>query len=501
MRLFVAAATRGAVLAGGCLLVAPRLPADLPGSGGESKGREGGGVERCGELASLEGKEMIALLVWLAVVLWLLLVGFGVLQRSHVLEGCGAALSTTLALMAGLLVLHLVLQALWWLGIEWSPPVLWSVVGLMGASLAVLLYRGWVSSPESREVSTWSAWDWLSLASVLSFAVAAAGLRSTISDFVYHWGLKAHRFFEVQTLDLEYLARAENAYAHPDYPNLLPEVFAFSAILSGRFEPRVLLLWSSVFLALTVWLIRDALRARLESTAHASLATAAIACGLSAFSIGYYQAGGADWPFALGLLCGALLVERAHSASELAVGVCAAFVAATKIEGLPLALLLIGLFSLRRRRVLFSRPWSAVLARSGWLLGPTALVVGSWAFQVQRYGLLQPGNLAAPNLTNAREMAAGIWYSVTLQQWFGLPFLLILLPLLVLSRPSRWLAAIVGLQLSVYIALYLSTPLDTHFLVITSFPRLLLHLMPAFLLALFQWLAEPAQTGSSAAVT
>jgi hypothetical protein len=60
---------------------------------------------------------------------------------------------------------------------------------------------------------------------------------------------------------------------------------------------------------------------------------------------------------------------------------------------------------------------------------------------------------------------------------------LLTLPLLLLVRRTRPVAAVAGLQLLFYLWIYFSAPLDTEFQVISSFPRLAMHLVPAVILA------------------
>ncbi len=69
------------------------------------------------------------------------------------------------------------------------------------------------------------------------------------------------------------------------------------------------------------------------------------------------------------------------------------------------------------------------------------------------------------------------------QGWSGFAYGLLLLPLLFLDRRLRALAAVVSLQLLFYLYVYLSVRIDAVTLVNSSFPRLLLHLLPAVLTA------------------
>jgi hypothetical protein len=73
------------------------------------------------------------------------------------------------------------------------------------------------------------------LAALAVFALVSATLWITTPDWIFHWGLKAHRFYLQQGIDYAYLARPWNWTIHPDYPNLFPELLATSAHLARGF--------------------------------------------------------------------------------------------------------------------------------------------------------------------------------------------------------------------------------------------------------------------------
>jgi hypothetical protein len=226
-----------------------------------------------------------------------------------------------------------------------------------------------------------------------------------------------------------------------------------------------------------------------EPAATRQLALPALVLGLAAFCIGYYQAGSADLPFALALLLGAsALSEPRAGPAALRAGLAAAFAAALKIEGPPFAAILLALVALRHGRELWRRPRLLALAAV-----PAALVIAPWAYLLARHDLYQPTNSAglAVALDPARlvTIAAHAWRVLLLPQWHGGPLLLLALPLLLLARGSRWIAALCGLQLAFYLYVYASAPLEPGFFVLSSFPRLVLHVLPAAGLAAFAALA------------
>jgi hypothetical protein len=84
------------------------------------------------------------------------------------------------------------------------------------------------------------------------------------------------------------------------------------------------------------------------------------------------------------------------------------------------------------------------------------------------------------------------------QGWSGFAYGLLLLPLLFLDRRLRALAAVVSLQLLFYLYVYLSVRIEAVTLVRSSFPRLVLHLLPAVLTAAVVALDRPAARGFTA---
>jgi hypothetical protein len=404
-------------------------------------------------------------------------------------------LSKTEELVAGLLLLHFLLQGLDLVGVTWHPFLLGGC-GLAAMAAWIWERRG---QPTKRATSqpataTVGIGDAIAAIAVAAFALACWFLRSPFSDFVYHWGLKAKRFFLHRGTDFEFLARDANGYLHPDYPNLWPELFAVPAILSGRFFEPALLSLTAVFLALLALVLRAELRRVLEPAATRQLALPALVLGLTAFCIGYYQAGSADLPFALAVLLGAsALAEPRVGPAALRAGLAAAFAAALKIEGPPFAGILLALVALRHGRELWRRPRLLALA-----IVPAALVITPWAYLLVRHDLYQPTNsagLAALDPARLLTIAANAWRVLLLPQWHGLPLLLLFLPLLLLARSSRWIAALCGFQLAFYLYVYASAPLEPGFFVLSSFPRLVLHVLPAVGLATFAALAALAALG------
>jgi hypothetical protein len=378
--------------------------------------------------------------------------------------------------LAGMVLFHLGATLLDLTGLGWSVAKLGIVLGVL-AVLAVLR-----KAPESarRRFPSDLGWgDETALLAVAVFALLALTLWVTTSDFVFHWGIKGHRYFLARGVDYAELARSWGWAIHPDYPNLLPELYAASALAAGRFDPPALMLWSVFFFLLMLAAAREALRGAEPFVRQAGIAL--LAAALAAFALRSQMAGGADWMPALALVAAIpALSRRPDAAGDLQIGVIAAFAAAAKIEGVMLAGLL-GLAQLARRPAAGTRLGLGRLLRLGTL---PALVVLPWWIQVRRYHLFTV--LSTGGLTWERAKIAGpaVLDALNNPAWHGFSWVLLLLPLLALRRATRPLACVIGGQLAFYLWIYLVAAFDTTYYVAMSFPRLLFHLVPALMVSL-----------------
>lgn len=413
----------------------------------------------------------------LGVVVWMVLcAAFTACGRLLVGELSSApALATAVHWMAGSVAWHLGLQALDLAGVAWSQVLL--------AVAALLLLALRVAAAPSRRVLDWRPWA-LALPFGALFGWGAVTLRATSSDFVYHWGIKGKRFAEVRGIDWDYLRLPENGFAHPDYPMLVSEQFASLAILAGSWDDRAQLLWSLTAFALLVHCVFGLLLRAFTQSWVGVAAGCGLAGSLTAFCLGYFQAGSADLHIALPLLVGAGLLAAARRdperlAQELmpAVGAVAAFAASSKVEGIPFAFGALGLCWWLRRRSTPTRAF--VLAAL-----PTLLAVLPWWLLASHYELFQPTNLGTPNPFRWPIVQGEILRQLSVAEWFGLPWLLVLSPLLLLSRRSRAFGLVAGAQLALFLYVYVAAPVDPVFWIESSFPRALLQILPTAVVGL-----------------
>ena len=393
------------------------------------------------------------------------------------------------AWMAGGVALHLLLQSLDAVGVSWSRGAILAALALAALASASLPRR----RGERPAIGGGARLLLVLVPFAAIFVWAAWTLRATASDFVYHWGIKGHRFALHAGIDWAYLELPENGFAHPDYPMLVSEQFAATAVLGGGFAEPVLMLWSVVALLL---LLAVAGRLLLEAAPRglALAATVGLAGFLTAFSAAYFLAGGADLHIALALLGGAGLLTLAGARNSAegwvrvgrSVGWVAAFAAASKIEGIPFAIGLVCLWLWCRVRASGTRPGAGELMA---VLAPPVLVVSSWWALARQHQLFQPSNLGAPDFRSLPVVQEQLLAQLSLDEWHGLPWLALLLPLLLLRSRSRPFGLIAGGQLTLFAFVYVSAPFDPVFWIVSSFPRALAQFLPTAVVGLFILLA------------
>jgi len=429
-------------------------------------------------------------LAFFVLALLLLLVGRGFRQLLPTVDR-GAAHGVVLSFLAGAVAWHLLLQTLTLVGVPWRRTVL-------AAGLLLLLglprwwkrrsssRRGeWEHRPQLRATTLSIGWgDGIAALAVLVFALLAPSLWITTPDFVYHWGLKGEHAFLARGIDSAWLGRPWNWSLHPDYPHLLPILYASTARLALRFDASTLQLWSALFLGGIVLAARAALKAAGIGRGAVQGGVALVGLAVASYSIGYLMAGGAEGMMALALAAAlpTLLTpgEQLGWGADVEIGLAAAFAAASKIEGVPLAAILLGVHLLRRLRGGVRTAAQATLAAAG----PALAVILPWFFLARRYHLFQPTNAGPFDLARGRVILPAMLDAMNAPELHGLPWVVALLPLLALVGRTRPLAAVLGAQLAFYVWVYFASVLEPRFYVLSNFARLLFHLLPAVLVGL-----------------
>jgi hypothetical protein len=390
------------------------------------------------------------------------------------------------AFVAGAVLLHLLLSALDTIGLRWSAAIV--IVPLL---LAAAL--GW--RPTRVVASAGPGWgDLLALGAVLVFAALAWTLWITFPDFIYHWGLKAHHDLLAGHVDYAFLAKPDHWAIHPDYPSLFPELLATTALVGGGWDERALLLGSPLLLLLVLVAVRELLVVEGVSSFRRNTVVALLAFTLAAFAVANLMAGAADWLLVLALV-GAMpaLLASPSNAADLQLGLCAALAVASKQEGVVMAAALVAVQLVRHRRTRLPIGWLSGAA----LVALPASIFAYHAARVAQHHLLQPYDKAVPSAARIGAVLLAMGNSLVSPVWSGLALLLLVLPFLVLARPLRPFVAVASLQLFAYVVVCAGQPSDEQasFLVLTTFTRIVLQLLPATLAAAaVAWLGTPRET-------
>ncbi|MEP6743927.1 MAG: hypothetical protein ABJB33_00380, partial [Gemmatimonadota bacterium] len=310
----------------------------------------------------------------------------------------------------------------------------------------------------------------LTLVFVLLTAYGVMTARESAGDLHFFWGPKAVRFFRAGGIDAAYLRQSDYQPAHPDYPPLIPLLYAWShSLSSGSFSWWGAVAATLLFLFGGVFLIHGA-----SGDGPGTLLAAAT---LSyAYAIGF-AAGGADPPLiffeTLALVALTFLENERGSDILAAIGLCGA--AWTKIEGATFAIaVLLALLLVRR-------DWKRAL-RIG---APAAVLLGSWVVFVKVARLLELYRGAAMDvywetlLPTLRTMARTATYDL-----YALPWLVpIVLLVLGKNRRAATLPVVVAmLTTGVAVFFYIHLP-DPTWWILASAQRVLLTPLVALLIA------------------
>jgi hypothetical protein len=377
--------------------------------------------------------------VWLACFVAFPLVGAPLLKHPA-FRRFGFACRVALAGGAGMVIVSWTMTVFALAGVRWGPSLL-----LVSVAIAVALRLALRSSPsphggegggEGRTATTISAVSITSLSILAAFAATLAA-RATSLDLLLFWGPKAQQFAAARTIDAAFLSAPDLEYLHVYYPPLVTNVFAFGAMIAGRFPWGAATLTFPILLAATAVGLAGVLGMQGRRSAALST-TALIVAALSLLGIHASVAGNAE-PFLLfyETLALALLLTPVGRSSpgQLLAGLFLGGAAASKVEGLPFlaatVLLFIVIEPAARRAV------GSTLAR---LLGPAVLSVGTWlAFGAARelfYGYRGYGNYFEIHWEHFSNVLSGLG-SALWNAGYALPFLVPLIVFLATRGKTR----------------------------------------------------------------
>src|SRR5258705_3385137 len=118
--------------------------------------------------------------------------------------------------------------------LPWSRPFVIGAIILECGALAPLLFRRY--RPAGKIAG--SPLDIITLIFIAGYARFATMAPPVEIDFICIWGLKAQKFLVAHGIDWNFLAQPFNAFAHADYPILVPLAYDFQAIVAGAWIDR-----------------------------------------------------------------------------------------------------------------------------------------------------------------------------------------------------------------------------------------------------------------------
>lgn len=276
-------------------------------------------------------------IAWLLSVLLIPVFGLWILAIIPT-RSLAAPVGTVAATGAGLVSLSLLMLFEDFVGIRWS------VAGLTMPLLGINAIAFWFAkrSSESRfapspvgENLRPRPWILFSCIPVAVFAVATMSGAATAFDLLFFWGSKGARFAHFAGIDVSLLANPHNVAMHPDYPPLLPLLYAWTALWTGDLQWFGAIALSPIAGLLIILSLYGCARgATPSSVLHPVLFLGSSI--LSLLFVDLYIAGDAE-PFllffqALALAFGTWLVRR-DERFDVVVGIALTGVVLTKLEG------------------------------------------------------------------------------------------------------------------------------------------------------------------------
>jgi hypothetical protein len=181
-------------------------------------------------------------------------------------------------LLLGVSLPALILYLLSAIGIPWSR-------GSLAVSLGAILLLCMIRRPASE--FSWpdgsrfaiadrrlaAVIDLLTVVVLCGYLFLATAAPTPEYDFIGIWGLKGRVFSLHGAIDWEFLTRPENDFVHPDYPILLPLMFASLTVSLGEWRPELLGVLYPIFALAGLLAARSTIEAAVSRRTTAALAT------------------------------------------------------------------------------------------------------------------------------------------------------------------------------------------------------------------------------------
>jgi hypothetical protein len=235
--------------------------------------------------------------------------------------------------------------------------------------------------------------------------------RETCADLLYFWGPKAVRFAAGRGIDVAFLKAPDHFLMHPDYPPLVPLLYAWGAMLAGGFSYWGPLLLTAVLVGLTALLVPGR--------------GGVLMAALLAFGYAQALAAGAADPILI-LFEVAALSALTFLDDALLASIALAGAAMTKVEGAAFVLVAIVAYAIVSRRPL--RALAIAIA--------PAVLLGSWIVFARAHGLIDSYARGATPFLWSNETLAAVARQASYHAVY-LPWIAVLAPLAFAKRWKR----------------------------------------------------------------
>lgn len=346
----------------------------------------------------------------------------------------------------------------------------WSLVGIpwtrisLGVPLLILIACGLVKGNAQKGKG------WIGIAIfVLLTTYGVLTARETCADLMYFWGPKGQRFYRAEKIDVDFLKFPHYYLMHPDYPPLLPEIYAWGSLAGHRFSYWGALALTPLFLLATVLAFRGIAARKLgEELAgrYAVLMAAILAYGFAAGMV----AGAGDPPLLFFEVIALAAITFDDDWKLAALGIAGAMF--LKVEGTAFAAVLIASYLVIRRRILVAA-------------APGIVLLGAWIAFAKHHDFLDAYGKSKSTLhlhligkvtaLTARQASYGAFY---------LPWLAALGPIAIgRNRKRALLPLLTGLGVIAYTIYFYLHDADPAWWIASSAERVLLTALACFVVA------------------
>ena len=335
----------------------------------------------------------------------------------------------------------------------------WSVWPMLTVAVALSICFAALTPARPRTPLRLSVLDGVTLAFLALYALYATGAAPWHWDYWSIWGLKARVFADYGGIDWRFLQSPSNAFAHPEYPLLVPLTFAYPAVIAGQWLDRWLGLIAVAFVGSIGLVVRQLAACDLRPALASCVSFAITALAASQY------VGLAEVPLIAFGTAGVVLMRRAVGGDQalwIPSAIMLGFAANAKAEGLTLVLAAAVALVVCGRWRDVGRLWPAAVIAAPWMIARSLAGLSLY---------LTAGSPLERVAAHAGEWRtlAGLLLGAIEKPWCWIAIILAL-PL-VLPR-DRFVVTVVIVQLFFFIGAFLLTPYDLRWHVTTAWDRL-----------------------------